>query len=222
MCDESGERLSSYGKEEHGIGHDITGRLICPIDYNWDDLEWVAHSIRSLLLTSLCSIRTNLRDTAPGYDITSSVFLHCLYKDEDGDPEHPLDSFLKGPLLVQVSFRSISTSNNHWHYFVRHSSPYLLPPPLRLRVRSLLGGVMLPVFFAWTTTLRYDQLHTLQPRCIFYFLWFLDLSSWPFSHSPSSSFHSAWPKNGSVNTMAFTIWYFTTSLSTFSRILRMI
>jgi len=39
MRDESGERLSSYGKEERGIGNDITGCLICPIDYNWDDLE---------------------------------------------------------------------------------------------------------------------------------------------------------------------------------------
>jgi hypothetical protein len=39
MRDESGEQLSSHGKEERGIGHDITGRLICPIDYNWDDLE---------------------------------------------------------------------------------------------------------------------------------------------------------------------------------------
>jgi hypothetical protein len=33
------ERLSSQGKEERGIGHDITGRLICPIDYDWDDPE---------------------------------------------------------------------------------------------------------------------------------------------------------------------------------------
>jgi hypothetical protein len=39
MHDESEERLSSYGKEECGIGNDITGHLICPIDYNWDDLE---------------------------------------------------------------------------------------------------------------------------------------------------------------------------------------
>jgi len=33
------ERLSFYGKEERGIGHNITGRLICPIDYDWDDPE---------------------------------------------------------------------------------------------------------------------------------------------------------------------------------------
>jgi hypothetical protein len=31
--------LSSKGKEERGISNDITGRLICPIDYDWDDPE---------------------------------------------------------------------------------------------------------------------------------------------------------------------------------------
>ena len=63
-------------------------------------------------LISLCSVHTKLRDTAPGYDIISSFFLYCLYKSKDRDSEQPLDGFLKGPLLVQVSFRSISTSNN--------------------------------------------------------------------------------------------------------------
>lgn len=29
--------LSERGKEERGISNSITGRLICPIDYNWDD-----------------------------------------------------------------------------------------------------------------------------------------------------------------------------------------
>ena len=54
---------------------------------------------------SLFSIRAKLRDAAPGYDITSSFFLHCLYEGEDGDPEQPLEGFLKGPFLVRVSFQ---------------------------------------------------------------------------------------------------------------------
>jgi hypothetical protein len=29
--------LSLMAKDERGISNDITGRLICPIDYNWDD-----------------------------------------------------------------------------------------------------------------------------------------------------------------------------------------
>jgi len=63
------------------------------------------HVSYSFCLISSCSIRAKLRDAAPGYDITSSFFLCCLYKGEDGDLENPLDGFLKGPLLVRVSFQ---------------------------------------------------------------------------------------------------------------------
>ena len=35
------KRLSSKGKEECGISSDVTGRLLCPIDYDWDDPEYV-------------------------------------------------------------------------------------------------------------------------------------------------------------------------------------
>jgi hypothetical protein len=29
--------LSAKGKDERGINHDITGFLLCPIDYDWDE-----------------------------------------------------------------------------------------------------------------------------------------------------------------------------------------
>jgi hypothetical protein len=32
-------RLSSRGKEDRGTSHDVTGHLLCPIEYDWDDLE---------------------------------------------------------------------------------------------------------------------------------------------------------------------------------------
>lgn len=34
-------RLSTRGKEERGICNDVTGRLLCPIDYDWDDPQYV-------------------------------------------------------------------------------------------------------------------------------------------------------------------------------------
>jgi len=37
----SNPRLSAKRKDEHGINHDITGYLLCPIDYDWDDPEYV-------------------------------------------------------------------------------------------------------------------------------------------------------------------------------------
>jgi len=59
-------------------------------------------------LIFLFSICAKLRDAAPGYDIISSFFLCCLYQSEDGDPENPLEGFLKGPLLVRVSCHFIT------------------------------------------------------------------------------------------------------------------
>jgi hypothetical protein len=37
----SNPRLSAKRKDECGINHDITGYLLCPIDYDWDDPEYV-------------------------------------------------------------------------------------------------------------------------------------------------------------------------------------
>lgn len=54
-------------------------------------------------LIVLFSVRANLRNAAPGYDYTSSMFLRCLYEDEEGDPDSPEEGFLKGPLLLRVS-----------------------------------------------------------------------------------------------------------------------
>jgi hypothetical protein len=35
-------RLSAKNKSERGICNDVTGRLLCPIDFDWDDSEYVA------------------------------------------------------------------------------------------------------------------------------------------------------------------------------------
>jgi len=52
------------------------------------------------------SVCANLRDATPGYNYTYGFLLYCLYLDEDGDAEDPEEGFLKGPLLVHVSFWS--------------------------------------------------------------------------------------------------------------------
>jgi hypothetical protein len=41
--------LSANRKEERGISHDVTGCLLCPINYNWDDTEYVACDLFSYL-----------------------------------------------------------------------------------------------------------------------------------------------------------------------------
>ncbi len=37
----AGASLSANKKEGRGISHDVTGRLLCPINYDWDDPEYV-------------------------------------------------------------------------------------------------------------------------------------------------------------------------------------
>lgn len=49
-------------------------------------------------------VRAKLRNGARGYQFASSMFLRCLYEDEDGDSYNPEEGFLKGPLLLRVSF----------------------------------------------------------------------------------------------------------------------
>ncbi|KAF8148024.1 hypothetical protein B0H34DRAFT_738022 [Crassisporium funariophilum] len=85
--------LSSLSKADRGTTNDITGRLLCPVDYKWDDPE----------------VRANLRNMAPGFDFASSFFLRYLYENESGDPESPDIGFLKGPLVVRA-YRLIFTS----------------------------------------------------------------------------------------------------------------
>lgn len=51
------------------------------------------------------SVRTKLRNAAPGFSFASSYFLRCLYLKERGDPTSPQVGFLQGPLLVRVRFR---------------------------------------------------------------------------------------------------------------------
>ncbi|KAH9955652.1 hypothetical protein BC827DRAFT_1140968, partial [Russula dissimulans] len=85
--------LCTKVKEDHGISNEITGHLLCPIDYDWDNPE-------------ICA---KLRDAAPEYDFQSSLFLQCLYEGEDRDPQSPQVGFLKGPLLIHA-YRHIFTS----------------------------------------------------------------------------------------------------------------
>ncbi|KAF8955095.1 hypothetical protein BDZ97DRAFT_1620698, partial [Flammula alnicola] len=90
--------LAVLDRQNRGIGNDVTGRLLCPIDYDWDDPE----------------VRANLRNMELGFDMASSFFFCCLYEKESGNPAAPEVGFLKGPLLVRV-YRHIFTSPSSAH-----------------------------------------------------------------------------------------------------------
>ncbi|KAJ3792101.1 hypothetical protein GGU11DRAFT_750529, partial [Lentinula aff. detonsa] len=80
------DRHSRLGR---GFRHDLTGRLLCPIDFDWDDLM-IRVEIRAVGRRSVVK------------DSTVPFFLPFLYHDEAGDVQSPLKGWLQGPLLVKM------------------------------------------------------------------------------------------------------------------------
>ncbi|KAJ3724114.1 hypothetical protein DFJ43DRAFT_1157956 [Lentinula guzmanii] len=72
-----------------GFIHDLTDRLLCPIDFDWDDF---------VIRTEICAVgrRSVVKDS------TAPFFLSFLYHNEAGDVQNPLKGWLQGPLLVKM------------------------------------------------------------------------------------------------------------------------
>ncbi|KDQ25833.1 hypothetical protein PLEOSDRAFT_1072032 [Pleurotus ostreatus PC15] len=72
----------------------MTGRLLCPIEFNWDDA-----SVRALLR----------KHDDPSYDVNSSYFIRFLYQGQEGDPEDVEKGFLYSEWIVR-GLRHVFTS----------------------------------------------------------------------------------------------------------------
>ncbi|KAG6818922.1 hypothetical protein H0H93_000271 [Arthromyces matolae] len=86
-------------RANRGIKHDMTGMLLCPIEYDWNDLD----------------VRANLRGATEGFDISSSFYVRALYKSRRGDPENVEEGFLRSSLLIKTYsaiFMSPSSANH--------------------------------------------------------------------------------------------------------------
>ncbi|RDB16224.1 hypothetical protein Hypma_003116 [Hypsizygus marmoreus] len=84
--------LDPDSRFNRGLQHDITGRLLCPIQFDWDDEE----------------VRAKLRACEKPYQLGTNYFLRCLYQGpcRYDDVER---GFLKSALLVKT-FMFIFTS----------------------------------------------------------------------------------------------------------------
>ncbi|KAN0073663.1 hypothetical protein V8E55_012140 [Tylopilus felleus] len=80
-------------KRGRGFNHDVMGKLLCPVDYDWFDP----------------SIRDAIRDYHPHYAVTANMWPTFLYRKGLYNAERPLDGLFKGELLVKT-FRCIFTS----------------------------------------------------------------------------------------------------------------
>ncbi|KAF8426516.1 hypothetical protein L210DRAFT_3420611, partial [Boletus edulis BED1] len=55
--------ISSTLKSDRGLEHDVTGRLLCPVEYNWDDPD----------------VRKNIRERHPEFLVTEDSWPRFLY-----------------------------------------------------------------------------------------------------------------------------------------------
>ncbi len=187
--------------------------------------ESPTHFSHSFCLITLFSIHAKLRDADPGYDIISSFFLCYLYQGEDGDSEHPLEGFLKGPPLVHVSHQVFNNINQlimllcqaFQHIFTSPSSATNHNTSEATSRRHNVANIL---HMNNCITLRSIAYAATQVHSHHLMVFSSSLCSPP--PPPSSSFHSALHENGSVNTMGSTTHHSTTLSLTFSRILRMI
>ncbi|KAF4598353.1 hypothetical protein EYR38_006755 [Pleurotus pulmonarius] len=83
--------LDGEDRKSRGFYHELTGRLLCPIEYDWSDPD-VRQRIRSYEL-----------------DCHSSFFVNCLYKAGKGDPDAVEEGFLRNGYLVKT-YQRIFTS----------------------------------------------------------------------------------------------------------------
>ncbi|KAG1847582.1 hypothetical protein F4604DRAFT_1594334, partial [Suillus subluteus] len=85
--------IHGQSKMGRGFNNDATGRLICPVDYDWSDPV----------------VQQGIRDYHPDYRVTAHSWPAFLYRDERYDPLNPTDGLFKGKLLLKT-FKYIFTS----------------------------------------------------------------------------------------------------------------
>ncbi|THU99723.1 hypothetical protein K435DRAFT_621145, partial [Dendrothele bispora CBS 962.96] len=105
--------LARKSQTRHGFNHPTTGRLLCPTDLDWDDVQWKR------------KISVNKTD-----------FFFCiraLYSNEVGDPNDIEEGFLKGELLVKMFKLVFTAASSNDEISVHNSDDENDEPPSKRR-----------------------------------------------------------------------------------------
>ncbi|KAJ3741037.1 hypothetical protein DFH05DRAFT_1462884 [Lentinula detonsa] len=92
-----------------GLQNDITGCLLCPVQFDWDDIE----------------VRAAVRKFDKDFDFAAHAHARCFYRDDRANPDDLDEGFLQSHLLLQV-YRTIFTSPSSTSD--RSADPENLPP----------------------------------------------------------------------------------------------
>ncbi|KAH7903714.1 hypothetical protein BJ138DRAFT_1107442 [Hygrophoropsis aurantiaca] len=93
LMEDGNTNLRLKDKSGRGFYNDTTGKLLCPVDYNWHDER----------------IKRNIRAYHPDYIVTAYSWPAFLYTDCKYDSKNPAKGLFKGQLLVRA-FKYIFTS----------------------------------------------------------------------------------------------------------------
>ncbi|KAJ7934480.1 hypothetical protein B0H13DRAFT_2305580 [Mycena leptocephala] len=80
--------LDAHSRENRGIYHDDLGRLLCPVEFDWDD--------------EVCLARTAIREGDPDYQITADSGWAGLYPEGKFDPARPEAHLFTNVVLLKV------------------------------------------------------------------------------------------------------------------------
>ena len=117
--------LSMKQRDDCGLQNDVTGHLLCPIEFSWDDDEYATTIIDVCRLNKHCFCSVHRKIQTVELDISEDYFLICLYPQGVGNPDNVERGFLRSGLLVKVAvFPSIDyLCTDHQTFCALFTSP---------------------------------------------------------------------------------------------------
>jgi hypothetical protein len=95
-------------RQNRGIHHPITGMLLCPVRYDWEDERYASHlGITDSHCLHGTSVRDKLRAAHPDYDYTIDFCIRAFYRGFKGSLRDAEKGFLQSALLVKVCIRDL-------------------------------------------------------------------------------------------------------------------
>lgn len=96
--------LDTGDRQGRGIHHPITGMLLCPVRYDWDDARQASSflAVANTHFVHAASVRDKLRGAHPNYDYTIDFCIRAFYRGFKGSLLDAEKGFLQSALLVKV------------------------------------------------------------------------------------------------------------------------
>lgn len=87
-----------------GFLHDQCGYLLCPIDYDWEDNEYVNSTTTKtgIHMTLGISVKAGIRNHNPQYKLSADLYPRFLWEDSEYDLADLNKGFARSAIMVEV------------------------------------------------------------------------------------------------------------------------